>query len=366
MKCTATREQLIEPVSRTERMTGKNHTLPILSCVHLEVKGNKLSITATNLEVGITHTVDISNTKEGSVAVSGSTFSHVVSALQSGSTVTLESQEGYLLVTSSEGQAKISLQEVEEFPALPTVEGGVEVTMPAKALVTAITSVSYCASGSTIKPELSSVYLHPDGGTLIAASTDSFRLAEKRVPLKNAVTTDPFLVPAKSAGDLVKALEVAEDTVTISMNEHQLSLSLPNIYMTLRLVNGSFPDYSQIIPKDFMAEATMLRYDFERVLKKAAIFSDQFNQTTITIKPKKKELTVHTEHSNVGETTDTISAALEGSALTISFNHHYLIDALHSIQGDSITLQFAGQSQPAIVRPVGDASFFYLVMPMNR
>ncbi len=366
MKCTTNREQLLEPLARAERMTGKNLTLPVLSCVLLRVTENTLTVTATNLEVGVEGSFTVKDAEDGVVAVSASVLTQVVNALPNGSSVTLETHDTSLVVAGAGGQAKLALQDESEYPALPQVNDGDTLELPAKAIITAIQSVSYCASTSTIKPELSSVFLHADGGTLTAVATDSFRLAEKKVPLKKAVTSDPILIPARSTVDLIKVLELADDMVTLSMNEHQLSVKLPGVYMTLRLVNGTFPDYTQIIPKEFVVEATMLRFDLERALRKAGIFSDQFNQTTLTLDPKKKVCSIHTAHASVGETTDAIDAVLEGDPLTIRFNQRYLMDALHSIEQDSVVVQFAGAAQPAIVRPVGDMSFLYLVMPMNR
>ena len=238
--------------------------------------------------------------------------------------------------------------------------------LPAKEFRETIQAVVYCASTSTIKPELSSVFVHPDGSVLIGAATDSFRLAEKRTPLKNSVNSEPFLIPGKSTATLLRVLEQAEGDVQVVSNKHQLSIKLPSVYITLRLVSGTFPDYTQIIPKEFVTEATLLVFDFERTLRKATAFSDQFNQTTLTISPKKKKFEAHTKNDSVGETTDSLSAALTGEELTISFNQKYLIESLHSIVSDSITLQFAGQSQPAIIRPVGNEGFLYLVMPTNQ
>jgi len=366
MECSVTKENILEPTMSAEKVTGKNHTLPVLSCILLSVKGDTLTLTATNLEVGVKYSVQVSDTKDGSVAVSGTVLAHVISSLPSGTKIKLSVDGGHLVVHSSEGESRLALQDVEEFPALPQVSDGTSVTLPVKELRDAITSVVYCASSSTIKPELSSVFIHPEGATLTTAATDSFRLAERKIPLKNNTETDPFLVPAKSTTDLLRVLEAASGEIELTVSQHQLSLSHNDVYLTLRLVSGTFPDYTQIIPKDYEAEATILVYDLERALRKASAFRDQFNQSTLTISPKKKKLVLHTQNDTVGETTDTIPAALSGDELTISFNQKYLQDSLHSISTDSITLQFAGQAQPAVVRPVGDTSFLYLVMPMNR
>lgn len=366
MQCTVAREQLLDPVVHTEKTTIKKHTLPVLSCILLEVKKDVLLLTSTNLEVGVRYTVPVQNTTEGSVAVSGSVLAHVISSLPSGTEITLSTDVGHLIIQSSEGSSKIALQEKDDFPLLPEVEDGKEIILPSKELRETINAVVYCASNSTIKPELSSVFVHPDGSTLIAAATDSFRLAEKKTPLKTSVNSEPFLIPSKSTTNLLRILEQAEGDIHVKSNKHQLSITLPNIYITLRLVSGTFPDYTQIIPKEFVSEATMLVFDFERTLRKATAFSDQFNQTTITISPKKKQFIAHTKNDSIGETTDSISAAISGKDLVISFNQRYLLDSLHSIASDSITIQFGGQSQPALIKPVGNDGFLYLVMPMNR
>ena len=366
MKCVISKDVLLEPALRAEKVTGKNHTLPVLSCLHLSVTNTTLTITATNLEVGVSYNLPINSGEPGAVAISGAVFVQLLSTLPTNASVSLSTITGHLVIESVGTVAKIALQNTEEFPVLPKVESGTTSVLSSKAMFDALATVSFCASNSTIKPELSSVFFHLDGTTLITAATDSFRLAEKRIPLKKSVSTEPILIPIRSVPDLMKMLENAPDEVTLLSNDHQLSITTPSVYITLRLVAGTFPDYTQIIPKEFVTEITTLRFDIERILRRAAVFADQFNQTTFHIKPKKKTCTIHTQHTAIGETTDELHTTLHGEELRVSFNQRYLLDALHSIVSDSILIQFSGQSQPAIIRPVGDTTYLYLVMPMNR
>ncbi len=366
MKCVLKREQLLEPISNAEKTTVKNHTLSVLSCVLLEVNKNKLYISATNLEVGIRFVIDVKGSEDGVVAVSGSVLSHIISSFPNGTEMKISTNEGYLIIDSNEGVSKIALQEKEDFPVLPEIDGDNEIMLPADKLKEAVSSVVYCASTSTIKPELASVFVHPNGSELVTVATDSFRLAEKKVTLKNNIDAEPFLIPAKSTPDLLRVLESVKGDVKLNVNKHQLYITLPNVYLTLRLVAGTFPDYTQIIPKEFETEVNVLIFDFERTMRKATVFRDQFNQTTLTISPKDKKFVIHTKNDTVGETKDLLSANITGNDIAISFNQRYLMDSLHSINSDSITLQFAGHSKPAIVRPVNNDGFLYLVMPMNR
>jgi len=366
MKCTVTKEQLLDYVLQAEKTTVKNHTLPVLSCIVLEVSKDTLFVSATNLEVGLRFSLSVKDEEDGVVAVSGNVLSHIISSLPNKTEITLFDEKGYLVVKSKEGVSKITLSDEEDFPVLPEIEEGIEFKLPAKEFRDAIQSVVYCASTSTIKPELSSVFIHPDGGVLITAATDSFRLAEKKIPLKKQVESDPILIPSKSTSSLLRILEKTNESVTVKTNKHQLSITLPDVYITLRLVAGTFPDYTQIIPKEFVTEATTLVHDFERVLRKATVFSDQFNQTTISISKKNKKFSIYTKNENIGETNDSLSAAITGEDLEISFNQKYLLESINSITSDSISIQFAGSAQPALVRPIGNDGFLYLVMPMNR
>ncbi len=366
MKCKVLREKLLEAVLHAEKNTTKNHTLPVLSCVLLTVSKQTLSITATNLEVGVRYSVPVEDGEDGVVAVSGSVLSHIISSFASGTVISFEKEKGFLRIFGAEGSSKITLQDTEDFPSLPSVDGGNTVTVPAKKIKEAIQAVVYCASTSTIKPELSSVFVHFDGGVLVTSATDSFRLAEKKVPLSSSVEAEPFLIPGRSTASLLRVLEQVEKSVSLKVNKHQLSIETDSVYITLRLTSGTFPDYTQIIPKEFVTQATVLVYDFERVLRKASVFADQFNQTTLTISPKKKQCNIHTKNDTVGETTDVLHAAVSGEEMEIRFNQKYLIDSLHSITSDSILIRFSGQSQPAVITPVGEDGFLYLVMPMNR
>lgn len=366
MKCTVVREHIITPLTQAERSVGKALTLPVLSCILLEVQNGILSVTATNLETGVRYSFPVAHSEDGRVAVPASTLSHVVASLPSGTSVCLEVEGGYLTVKSVGGVSRIAIQDAEDFPSLPTVEGGVEVMLPVVGFRDALESVAYCASSSSIKPELASVFVHPQGGMLTVVATDSFRLAEKKIPLKQATTTDPFLIPARSVQDLLRVIADMKDMVTLVMNEHQLSVTCDGAYLTLRLTAGTFPDYTAIIPKEFVTEVVVVTHDIDRVLKKATVFADEFYQTTLTIDSEAGLFSVHTENVSVGETTDTLPATLTGDSIDIRFNHRYLSDAFHAIHTDSVVLQFSGKSTPTIIRPKGDESYLYLVMPMNR
>jgi len=145
-----------------------------------------------------------------------------------------------------------------------------------------------------------------------------------------------------------------------------MALRSQNVYLTSRIIDGTFPDYKQIIPKETSSKAVLLKQDLINSLKTSLIFSDNFNQLTLKLSPKNKSFNIESKNSNIGESTHSVEAVLEGEDISINVNHRYFTDCFQSINTDSIALSFSGQAKPIITQGVGDTSFLYLVMPMNQ
>jgi DNA polymerase-3 subunit beta len=366
MKFTATKEQLIQRLTHLERVAGRSKELPILSCVYISVSDGEMTLRGTNLEVGVEYTVSVKDAEDGVVAVPAHVFAQTVQTSQPGSSIVCEVKDTTMVVTAGKSVARIATQNSEEFPVIPQVENPKEVSFPAQALISVVKSVVGYTSPSTIKPELASVFVQFDGTEIVSASTDSFRLAEKRASLPKAVESDPFLIPARVVQDLLYLLEDEKGDVLIARNEHQFAIVRSGVYATFRLTTGNFPAYEAVIPKEFDASATLLVADLERVLKKQGIFLDKFYKTTIGTRASDGVCVIDTHNESVGDSHDEIPATIEGEDVAVGFNQKYLIDALGPIPTDSCVLHFAKNKGPLLVVPVGDASFKYIVMPMNR
>ncbi len=356
----------MDPLALVDKLAGKHMAQPALQCVRIRATGTKLELTATNLEVGIEMTVPATVAESGVVAVVGSVLSGLLQTMQSGASVTLSLVGGFLEVAGPTSVSRVATQDAQEFPELPRNDGGESAVLAAKELREALLNVSFCASTSTIKPELASVFAHFDGSTLITAATDSFRLAEKRTMVPKVTSLEPILIPARSIPDILRVLDRVRGEVTAVVGQHILTLETPGMRLTTRLVSGTFPDYKQIIPSDFRTTVTMLTFDIEQVVRKAGIFIDQFNKTTLAVDAATSRVEVHTESKTVGENTDHVAATVEGGGCTLSFNQRYLADVFQVIRSDSLRFCFVGDGQPLLIRPLGDESYLYLVMPMNR
>lgn len=365
MKFSTTKESIFNAVLTSERITGKKESLPVLSCIVLDA-GLNLTLKATNLEAGVEVGVVADIVEKGVVAVPASILSQTLRSIMA-EKITFTSEENNLLIESKGTKTLIKSVPHEEFPALPAPGSGNAIKIARERLLSGIQATLYAASPSMIRPDLGSIYLSVKKGTLTAVATDSFRLAEKTVADTGANMEGELLIPLKHALELAHILERLEgDTVSLSIEDSQLSLAGDGTRFSSRVVDAQFPNYREIIPKASTTEATVLKSDFAEMLRKARVFSGNDMHVGLHVYPRKKIFTATARSNDVGEMSDNIDGALSGEDLDINFHIGYLADCLSSIQSDSITLSFAGPGRPLVMRGVSDNSFMYLVMPLNR
>lgn len=367
MKIECIKDRLYEIISKTEKVTSKNLTLPILSCLLLEVKNNKLQIKATNADIGIESTIPVKTSEEGTVAVPGSVLSNLISNIQNDKNVTLETVDNNLQIKTDHSKTLIKSYPFDDFPTIPKVSDGMSFSLDSKKLVKGFKSVWFSSSLSSVKPELSSVYVYINDNDLIFVATDSFRLAEKKIKIeKDYENNFNILIPLKNIPEITRIFEEFNGDVDVCLSKNQISFSDNENYIVSRLIDGVFPDYKQIIPNETKTEATVLKQDLLSVLKISNIFSDKFNQVNIKILPSKKVFEITTKNSNIGENINTVPASLSGEDISVNFNYKYIMDCMQSIDSDSVSLSFNGISKPMTIRGVSDKSFTYIVMPMNK
>jgi DNA polymerase-3 subunit beta len=197
-----------------------------------------------------------------------------------------------------------------------------------------------------------------------AVATDSFRLAEKKVSVSGTIPPFSILIPGKNANDIMQT--IPDDDIQVLVDEHQCAFSWNDGIITTRLVTIAYPDYVQIIPKGFTAEATLLRKDFEAALKRTSVFSDSFQKIRLGFNTNTNKLEFSARNSDIGETNEIIPASVQGESIELSFNHRYLQAPFSLITTEQISLSSAGIGRAMVIRGIGDASFLYLVMPMNQ
>ncbi len=366
MKAECIKEKICSAVSKIDKVTGKNMTLPILSCILIEAKGNFLILKATNLDLGIEIKISAKILKEGKVAVPGAVLNSFLTNLSGDNNLIIEEKEGNLHLLSSNTQTTIKSFPSDDFPTIPKVLDGQNHEINTRDFVKGLKSVWYSASLSSIKPELSSIYIYSKNEGLCFVATDSFRLAEKKIKFKKSGEIEQILIPFKNVVELLKIINEEKEDIEVNLSKNQISFSYNGIYIVSRVIDGVFPDYQQIIAKEFKTEVIILKQDLINTLKLSNIFSDNFNQITISVIPKEKTLEIKTKNSDVGENINKLNATISGEAIEINFNYKYIIDCFQSIDSDTVSLSFNGLNKPMVIKGVSDNSFTYLVMPMNR
>ena len=360
------KEKFTRALSKAEKITGRNITLPILSCVLLEAKDSVLTIKATNLDLGIEIKLPVKVIKPGSVAVPGAVLSNFVSNLTNEKNITLQVVDGNLKLTTSHSHSTIKCFPIDDFPSIPKVSDATTFQFSAPDLLKGFKYVAYSASNSTIRPVLSSILMYPEDEFVICVATDSFRLAEKKIKVKKPKDFKQVLIPLRNIPEIIRTFEDIKDELTVSLNQNQISFTYEDIYITSRVIDGIFPDYKQLITKDIKTEVVVLKQDLIGALKVSNIFSDKFSQVVFDISGKDKKFTISTKNIDIGENIQNIDAVIKGEDLSVSFNYKYIIDCFNSIDSDSVSLQFNDRNHPMLVGGVGDKNFLYLVMPMNK
>ncbi len=348
-----------------EKITGKNLTLPVLSSILFIVKGKNLTLRSTNLSLGIEITIPVKVESEGVVAVRGDILNSLFSVVDSNTTVLFELKDNLLFIKTKNNSISLKTIPHEDFPTLPNVVGE-NIKISSKKLIDGLKSVFYSASVSDIKPEIGSIYIYKEEDSLVFVATDSFRLAEKRIKIKTDGLFNGILIPFKNTSEIIRVFDKINEDVDIIINKNQASFSVDGIYITSRVVDGIFPDYKQILPKNPTTEATLLKQDFMNALKVSNVLSDKFNQITLHIDPKNKTFEIQSKNTDIGENTTNIATALSGESVSVNLNYKYVLDCFQSINTDSLTIELSGVNKPVIIRPIGDNSFLYLIMPMNR
>ncbi len=365
MNITCTTEKLKNAVSLAERMTGKALTLPTLHALLLTASGNSIKIRATNLALGIEIEIPAKIEEEGTVLVKGEVLANVCNHLNDASEVRLTLDHDNLTIQTPQHTTVIKCLPADEFPTLPVVEGE-QIELKTSVLQEGIRSVYFCAATTDIKPEIASIFIYSEENNLCFVATDSFRLAEKKIAVKGVPEISKILIPFKNIADILRVLDVAPDTIRITYSRNQIAFFANGLYLTSRLIDGGFPPYQLIIPKETLTKVVVLKQELLNTLRLSTIFADKFFQVGFSIPEDKKAITISSKNSDVGSSVSTVASAIEGAPIAVEFNLKYFLDVFQALSGDSVAVSFTQPNKPIVVQSVSDTSFLYLLMPTNR
>ncbi|PIP66848.1 MAG: DNA polymerase III subunit beta [Parcubacteria group bacterium CG10_big_fil_rev_8_21_14_0_10_41_35] len=365
MKLSCTQENLARALAQVCPVATKGGTLPILSNILLEAKEGALRISATNLEIGISAIVRGKIIEEGTFTVNGRLFFDYVNLLSS-DTVSLELEADHLRARSGRSQTKIHGLASEEFPVIPSMEAKNRYALPVADFSGALSQVLFSVAYSDARPELSGVLMKFDEKILTLAGTDSYRLAERKIELKQAASqSHQIIVPLRTVQELARVLGHEEGEIAISANENQVLFSFGEVELTSRVISGTFPDYKEIIPKNSTTQVVLDKDPLVRAIKSASLFCRQ-GLNHVSFQFSQDKILVSSSSSQVGENMVEVPAKIEGKDVDIVFDYRYVLDGLHAIAGSEVSIELEGASAPGVFLPKEKDSYLYLVMPIKQ
>ncbi len=369
MKFVAIRSNIKEAISIIERAAGENANLPILKNVLIETESNKITFTATNLEVAITCFVSGKVIENGRVTAPLSLFSNIITNIQS-DRLNFGKKGNALEIKTDNYSATLQGLPAEDFPRTPKVnDSGDYFEVKGALLKEAIQQAAVASQFSDLRPELNAMLFDFSIDTLKLAATDGFRLAERSIPQSFFTTKykEPFrmLIPLKTSQEVVRMAK-DDENVRISRDESQVLIKTDRAELISRLTEGSFPDYSQLIPSKFATEVTVSREEFANAIKLAGVFGQKTSELKLVVHPAKKAVEVSSADQALGENDYLLPAKIKGNEIESFFNWRYLADPVRALKTEDIFIGFQEETNPALIRPTGDSSYFYILKPILK
>jgi len=359
-------ENLKQTLNITEKIIGRNLTLPILNNLLLMVEGNKLKISSTNLEIGINSWVVGKVQKKGSITVPARLLTDFINNLPN-EKVELKSKDKQLEIKCKKFKAVLRGLPADDFPIIPQIKDKSLVKVKGSILKNGFSQVVEMASLSESRPEISGIYMKFDKNLIKLAATDSFRLAEKNLDI-SANSKDSkgqsIIIPQRTVQEINRVLGEEESEVNIILSGNQVLFDLGYAQIISRLIEGQYPDYQQIIPDNFQTQVIANRSELINNIKIASLFSGKINDVKVSVKSAKSCLEILSKDVDIGENKSKVDAKIEGKNTEATFNHKYLLDGLNNVFSDKVVLGFDSNNK-LVVRPVGDTSYTYVVMPIK-
>lgn len=366
MKLLCTQQDLARALNIVNRAVSTNTTMPVLQNILLKAEGKKLSFSATNLEFAIHYSFDADIKNEGSITIPAKLFSSYINLL-SEKQIEVKVDDGWSLsLKTPHSRTKIKGINPEEFPLIPPIEKGEVFTIPANLLKEVVSQTAFCASTNITRPVLMGVLLTGEKENLKFAATDSYRLAEKTVILKEKLTSPlNCIIPAKTLLELGKILEDSEkELVTINISKNQILFSYNNTTITSRLIDGAFPDYQKIIPKELKTKVELNKAELISNLKQISLFVSDNHSVKITIMSD-GNVNFSTDETQAGEGYIELTAKVVGENNKTALNVYYFIEVLSNISEENVVFEITDKLAPVVVKPLKKSDYVHIIMPLK-
>jgi DNA polymerase-3 subunit beta len=371
MKFSCLQENLYQGLSIVSRLAGTSKTsLPILNNILLTTQKGILKISSTNLEIAIETKIRAKIEDDGKITLPAQLFNNYISLLPN-EILNFDLNKDELSIKSEKQKTKIKGISAEDFPIIPQIEKKEKIVVESQELKNAIEKIIFAISPSEIRIELSGALFSfntPKQKRLTIVGTDSYRLAEKEIELKesNLKEEKNIIIPIKTLQEVLRIIK-NEGEVEIYLSESQILFIYQNTELISRIIAGEYPNYKQTIPELCKTKIIINKEEFLRAIKIASLFTKLgINDINLGFSAKEGQITISSLNNQLGENKTTLTAEITGQNNEIVFNYRYLIDGLTNLPDGELILEIVNDNTPGLIKSTGDQLYLYLIMPIKN
>ena len=374
MEIKASSSDLLKALNHIHGIVEVRHTLPILSNIVLLAENNELSLSSTNLDIFCSDKIDAEIMTSGEISVPAITFFEIVKRLPSGSDVILSmaDEDTELVLKCGRSKFNLSTLKTEDFPILSDKDLSTNFVISADELSRMIDKTKFAISNEETRYYLNGIFFHKAESNSIkflrAVATDGHRLAQYDIPLpQGADEITGIIIPKKTVFELRKVLDDADGDVSVSLNENKIKFSFNNLKIISKVIDGTFPDYTKVIPqnndKKFKTNNSELKNAIDRV--SAVAINEETKSKAIKLTIENNKLNLSVESQSKGSAKEEIDISYSNEKVDIGFNSRYLLDICNEVDGDEIDINLLDSISPAIILDKTDENLFFVLMPMR-
>ncbi|MBM7855831.1 DNA polymerase-3 subunit beta [Desulfohalotomaculum tongense] len=364
MKINTTKDQLFHGVQMVQRAVSLKNPLPVLSGIMFKTENDTLKMTATDLEIGIECSVPVTTIEEGAVVIPARYIAEIVRKLPDVPIdLSSDASSNTVVIKYGASEAKLHGFNADDFPSFPTVEKEVSFEISAQILKEILKQVLFATGSDENRPVFTGVLFEISEKGLTVVATDTHRLALKRINLSEDLPGTKVIIPGRTLGELVRVMAANEEAVKITLGGNQALFTLKDTVLVSRLIEGQFPAYDQVIPRSYKSRLRVKVKDLLESTERAALVTRSGNQTVKL--DVQQELLLVTANTEIGGIHEEVNCYLEGDAMQIAFNAHYLTDVLRSIMAEEIYFELNGPLSPGVIKPVAKDDYLSLILPVR-
>jgi DNA polymerase III subunit beta len=369
MRVTIERQVFLKALNHVQSVVERRNTIPILSNVLVHAKGSEVRLTATDLDIEIVETASADVSREGAATVPAHMLYDIVRKLPDGAQLELEQSGDKGRVSITAGKSRFALQALppEDFPDLASGTFENTFSLPVKDLAYLIEKTRFAISTEETRYYLNGIYLHDVDreGVLRAVATDGHRLAQAQVTRPEGASKMPgVIVPRKTVAEIAKLIEGEDGDIEIAMSSSKMRFTVGKLVLTTKLIDGTFPDYERVIPRNNDKVLEVETNAFSRAVDRVSTISLEKSRA-VKMGVSQGKVTLVVNNPDSGSAEEEVPATYESDAIEIGFNSRYLLDVASQVKADTLRFELQDSGSPTVIRDPSDAQALYVLMPMR-